>query len=102
MKHARPDYQKRFGADPALEDPALLSEGATPIAADEPVILLRAENKFFIYVLAYYRNLLLEEGSDGAMDMVSLLQNHMRLAQDWQDAHGCKMPDAPSRKTDEH
>lgn len=56
MKHARYDYN-RF-QDPALEDPSLLGEGSTPIAEDEPVFLLRAQDKHAAKVVAYYAGLL--------------------------------------------
>lgn len=43
MKHAREDYN-RF-QDPALSDSSLLGKGGTPILKDEPVFLLRAQDK---------------------------------------------------------
>ncbi len=52
MRHARTDYD-RF-QDPALNDPSLLGEGSYPIAADEPVFLLRANDKHAAKAVAYY------------------------------------------------
>lgn len=52
MLHARKDYN-RF-QDPALSDPSLLSDGSTPIAQDEPVFILRAQDKHAAAVVAYY------------------------------------------------
>ena len=56
MRHARKDYD-RF-QDPAVEDPTLLGEGSTPIAIDEPVFLLRAQDKHAAKVVAFYAGML--------------------------------------------
>jgi hypothetical protein len=52
MLHARPDYNRI--QDPALNDPSLLSPGSTPIAAEEPVFLLRAQDVTAAAVLRFW------------------------------------------------
>lgn len=42
MKHLRKDYDRI--QDPAIADPSLLAPGCKPIAEDEPVFLLRAQD----------------------------------------------------------
>lgn len=96
MKHARSDYD-RF-QDPALYDNSLLPEGSTPIGADEPVMLFRAQDKLFISVLNHYRDCLLGTGNK---IMVRMVDDHIRAVREWQDAHGCKYPDVPKEVADE-
>ena len=56
MRHARKDYD-RF-QDPAVDDASLLGEGSTPIAPDEPVFLLRAQDRHAAKVVAFYAGML--------------------------------------------
>lgn len=87
MIHARPDYN-RF-QDPGIENPVLL-EGHSPIGLDEPVMLFRAKDKFFINILQTYYTLLSEEGKH---DMAELVFNHIGLTCKWQEENGTKTPD---------
>lgn len=59
MKHARQDYNRI--QDPALTDPSLLSEGSTPIGEDEPVFLLRGQDKLAADIVDAYASRLAEE-----------------------------------------
>jgi hypothetical protein len=77
MKHARADYDR-------IQDPA----GKIP--ADEPVLLLRAQDKHFIQVLAYYQAIL--EKDDGDPKIISALSRHIALAMTWPVR---KSPDMP-------
>jgi hypothetical protein len=97
MVHARPDYQRM--QDPALEDPALLGEGSSPIGADEPVMLFRARDKHFVAVLLAYRQLLVGDPDmqvDKLWPMLTALGQHIVRAKEWQAEHGCKRPDLPA------
>ncbi len=78
MIHARSDYS-RF-QDPALKKPELLGEGSTPIADDEPVFLLRAQDKHAAAAVRYYAMLLVEDPDvDPEMAVVCLRwSNRMR------------------------
>lgn len=52
MIHAREDYNRI--QDPAVEDHTLLGKGSTPIGVNEPVFLVRAQDKHaYKAVLAY-------------------------------------------------
>lgn len=92
MKHAREDYNRI--QDPALHDSSLLSPGSTPIAEDEPVFLLRAQDWTAPQaVLAWAR--MQQEGSPAA----DLARQHAERMREWQMAHGCKMADLPAAPT---
>lgn len=52
MIHARSDYNRI--QDPALQDPRLRKEGTTPIMQDEPVFLLRAQDKTAAEVVRFW------------------------------------------------
>ena len=92
MQHARTDYQ-RF-QDPAVTDPSLLSEGSTPIGEDEPVFLLRAQDRAAPLAVRAYANL---ADSFGAHDIAAAARIHADRMLEWQDAHqqSVKVPDAP-------
>lgn len=90
MKHARPDYQRI--QDPATDDPSLLGPGATPIGADEPVMLFRAQDRHFCAVLAHYRARL-QGDSHASEDIIEAVSSHIREGREWQAVHGCKTPD---------
>lgn len=90
MKHARKDYDRI--QDPALADPSLLSPGSTPIGEEEPVFLLRAQDKYFLPMLRQYIIFLATDG-DGDPKTTTLLYEHHHRAKLWQDEHGCKAPD---------
>lgn len=90
MIHARKDYN-RF-QDPALDDPSLLSEGSTPIGADEPVMLFRAQDRHFIPLLEAYARLLCADSKAGS-DIVYAVEQHIEQARKWQRNHATKTPD---------
>lgn len=85
MLHARKDYM-RF-QDPALEDPTLLGEGATPIKQDEPVMLFRAQDKHFINLLMHYVELVESE------EIKQAVCTHVARAAIWQRENKTKEPD---------
>lgn len=75
--------------DPALSDPSLLGEGSTPIAEDEPVCLFRAQDKHFIAVLNFYRDLTWDE----SREIADSVNRHIERAKRWQSVNGTKTPD---------
>lgn len=91
MIHARADYNRM--QDPALNDPSLLGEGSTPIAEDEPVVLFRAQDKHFIAILGFYRDLTWDE----SRDIADSVNRHIERARQWQSVNGCKTPDLPTK-----
>lgn len=88
MIHARKDYN-RF-QDPALVDSKLLGKGSNPISEDEPVMLFRARDKFFVSVIDFYRAL---NENEGSLDMVKVINDHIKLSKVWQEKNGIKTPD---------
>lgn len=80
MIHARDDYNR-------IQDPA----GKIP--ADEPVFLLRAQDKHAPEVVAFWASLVLREGN--APEMGNMAMHHARRMRDWQAEHGRKSPDLP-------
>lgn len=79
MLHARPDYQR-------FQDP----EGKIPV--DEPVMLYRAQDKYFEAVCLHYAALL---AADSEVDqrMTEMVVHHAKLGRDWR-VH--KTPDLPA------
>lgn len=91
MIHARSDYNRI--QDPALNDPSLLSPGSRPIAADEPVFLVRASDaNFEETVLAWAEA---QDRIDDSADMSETARKHVLLAKNWQHVNGVKTADAP-------
>ena len=91
MIHARYDYNRI--QDPALEDRNLLPDGSsTPIGADEPVMLFRAQDRFFVEMLDEYHKRLRGAGKD---DMARAVELQIQRAKRWQEKNGCKTPDLP-------
>jgi hypothetical protein len=80
MKHAREDYNR-------FQDP----EGKIP--ADEPVFLLRAQDKVAPDVVEAWASL--AEIWDADKDIVQRAREHAQAMRRWQDEHGCKIPDLP-------
>lgn len=80
MIHARKDY------DP-IQDPR------NKIAEDEPVILFRAKDKWFLFILWFYILILTITG--GQKEMIESLKNHSTLSMDWQKKNKTKHPDMP-------
>ncbi len=89
MKHAREDYN-RF-QDPALNDPSLLGEGLTPIAEDEPVFILRAQDKHAAKAVRYYAALLQGDEKVGER----MIQACFKWAEKMRDWPNQKSPDMP-------
>lgn len=89
MKHARPDYNRI--QDPAINDPSLLSEGSTPIGKDEPVFLLRAQDRTAAQVVAYWA-WLNERIHDHDPKAVAFAKSHAKLMDQWQPQ---KIADVP-------
>ena len=83
MIHAREDYNR-------IQDPA----GKIP--ADEPVFLLRAQDKHAPEVVAFWASLVLREGN--APEMGSMAMHQARRMGDWQAEHGRKSPDLPTQE----
>ena len=103
MIHARKDYNRM--QDPALADPSLVAPGSTPIGADEPVCLFRAQDKHFIEVLKAYRHLVntdYKSDNDEAMRIINSIDSHIALAKKWQEVHGSKTPDLAREEAATH
>ena len=80
MKFTREDYIRRI----------IDKEGKIP--DDEPVFLLRAQDKYAPATLRYYAKLLEE---DGNKDMAEELYRHAREMIVWQKSVKVKKPDKP-------
>lgn len=78
MKHARSDYQDR------------VVDLAKMIPADEPVVLLRAQDKCALPALYEYIARLYAVGADQAF--ISMMERHVHAFQDWPKK---KVPDGP-------
>ena len=92
MIHARADYDRI--QDPALEDRNLLPTGtSTPVGQDEPVFLLRAQDKLMLPMLEHYHSLLLHTNAKD--DMYDSISKHILRVRKWQEEHGSKTPDLP-------
>ena len=78
MKFTRDDYNKR------------IIDKAKKIPEDEPVFLLRAQNKYAPSTLRFYAKLLEE---DGNMEMAEELRAHARNMIVWQKSVKVKAPD---------
>jgi len=96
MQHAREDYQRRFGVDPATDNPELLSEGSTAIGEDEPVCLFRAQDRNFVALLEAYAGILRRDPQVEA-NIVYSVETHIMRAKQWQNANPgrVKAPDIP-------
>ena len=94
MIHARSDYNRI--QDPATDDPSLLSEGSTPIGEEEPVFLLRAQDRHFVPMLQHYLEIVATQDlreDEKALEIIKVLRPHLRRAIAWQTRNGCKTPD---------
>ncbi len=80
MQHSRADYNR-------IQDPS----GKIP--ADEPVFLLRGQDKHAPEVVAYWASLVLREGGDPKIANAAM--EHARGMRDWQAEHCRKAPDLP-------
>lgn len=79
MYHARSDYQR-------IQDPAGL------IGEDEPVMLFRAKDKYFIHILKCYAKALRED-PDVQPEMIKAVEEHILRAAGWAAKHTTKTPD---------
>lgn len=68
MRHARADYNR-------IQDPA----GKIP--ENEPVMLFRAQDKHFIKVLEYYKQLVKDDKGDYRIPVA--VDEHIHLAKQW-------------------
>lgn len=75
MKHAREDYNR-------FQDPA----GKIP--EDEPVMLFRAQDKYFLDVLYFYAACVKRD--DPESPIIKRVEDHIELAKNWSVQ---KMPD---------
>ena len=91
MLHARSDYNRI--QDPAVQDCGLLSEGSSPIAADEPVFLVRASDQAFSDTLVAWMKSHIDAGGDPALS--TAVAAHLGKAIAWQDKNRRKIADAP-------
>jgi hypothetical protein len=79
VKHARSDYDR-------IQDP----DGLIP--DDEPVFLIRAQDRTAPVVLQRWANL----NADLAPDLAAAVRRHAELMIEWQLEHGSKVADAPA------
>ena len=79
MKHARADYDR-------IQDPAGL------IPDNEPVMLLRAQDKYFLDVLRFYRDCVYRDRGDPKI--IAAIDQHLVRAAYWPMR---KAPDMPQR-----
>lgn len=79
MKHARKDYNR-------IQDPE------KKIPADEPVFLLRGQDRYAPIMLRIYANLV-ALADDFDKDIVLSATEQADAMDRWQDEKGCKEPD---------
>lgn len=80
--------------DPGLADSTLLAPGTTPIAADEPVFLLRASDKCAAFAVRYWATR--AELAGAGPDVVKSARAHAAKMEDWPIK---RVPDLPKVKT---
>jgi hypothetical protein len=78
MLHARKDYQR-------IQDPKNL------IPSDEPVFLMRAQDKLFITMLVIYRMLAKMQGC--SPKMLQTISKHIEITKLYNIDHPTKIPD---------
>jgi hypothetical protein len=87
MKHARKDYQER------------IQDSAGIIPADEPVFLLRGQDKLAPGIVDEWATQLAMSFktpySKDRMAMVQAARGQAKLMREWQEKHGSKIPDMP-------
>ncbi len=82
MIHAREDYNR-------IQDPA------GKIGEDEPVFLVRAQDKTAANMVRHYGQNLLDSGGDA--EIAAMCFSHARKMDAWREKHGGgKMPDLPT------
>jgi len=80
MLHARKDYNR-------IQDPE------NKIPADEPVFLLRGQDKFAPHLLIKWAGYMRLNGGD--LEMARMVEDHAQLMIEWQNTHSSKLPDLP-------
>lgn len=85
MKHARPDYDR-------IQDPEHI------IPEDEPVFLLRAQDKFAVAAVRHYADSIAADtlAPSASQDISKLARQWADTMEDYAREHG-KYPDMPSR-----
>jgi hypothetical protein len=81
MIHAREDYTER------------IQDSAGKIPEDEPVFLLRGQDALAPSLLLDWASRMRSLGGDPAM--ADLVRNQANRMIQWQNTHGCKIPDLP-------
>lgn len=96
MLHARKDYNRR------------IQDKENIIPNDEPVFLIRAQDKLGPAIVAIY-SFMLGELPNATDEMVETIKSHAKAMEDWQKRHPAKQPDMPEKEsiylnpeTDEH
>ncbi len=84
MLHARKDYQR-------IQDPLTEKREGKGIGKDEPVFLLRAQDRLFIPTLQFYVALAQVVGC--GEDLQQSLRVHIEEAKLWNLKHPVKTPD---------
>lgn len=84
MKHARPDYDR-------IQDPENL------IPEDEPVFLLRGQDKAAPYTLRKWARRVKLMG--GSRDLVDAARKQAVAMEEWQKEKAAKVPDLPVRES---
>lgn len=95
MIHARDDYNRI--QDPGVENPSLLPKGATPIAEDEPVFLIRAQDRLSVEALEYYAFL---AGRAGLHEIAAATLDQVHRIRLWQVDNPSKLPDLREHTTE--
>lgn len=83
MQHCRKDYNDRF------------QDAAGLVPPDEPVFLLRGNDKYAYKVVQIYADVVEKDPSVPA-EMVQAIRAHAHRMFLWQDEHGSKVPDTPA------
>ena len=84
MIHARKDYNLR------------VQDNANIIPVDEPVFLLRGQDKFAPEILRRYLTLVEEHNTDHQNDeMIFAIKQHIEFMINWQKERNIKVPDMP-------
>jgi len=81
MIHARSDYQER------------IQDSAGLIPDDEPVLLIRGQDKAAVHAARAWCDAAAAFGADP--EIIQAIRRHIVLIGDWQRDHGSKVPDAP-------
>ena len=81
MLHARKDYQER------------IQDSAHIIPEDEPVFLLRAQDKNAPDMVDLWADWAAEDNAEE--NIVKAARSHAEAMRKWQEEHGSKVPDMP-------